>query len=295
MQISENSPTVLVVEDDPNIVHMVSIILNKSGIKTVGARDGEHALEMLNQMMPNLIISDIMMPNMDGYAFRRELLKRDEARLIPFFFLSAKGKPHDIVHGMELEADTYIPKPFEPDVLLAKVKAVLRRYSHLNELLQYDALTKVFNRRTLEANLSAELNRVKRYKQPSSIMLLDLDHFKNINDTYGHDFGDMVLKKISSALLENMRDTDYVGRIGGEEFVLVMPNTEKKTGVLAADRLREIIARLVFDTAGLHVTISAGIATAPEDAEDIEGLMKKADLALYKAKDSGRNRVLAAE
>ncbi len=295
MQISENSPTVLVVEDDPNIVHMVSIIMNKSGIKTVGARDGEHALEMLNQLMPSLIISDIMMPNMDGYAFRRELLTRDDARLIPFFFLSAKGKPHDIVHGMELDADAYIPKPFEPDVLLAKVKAVLRRYSHLNELLQYDALTKVFNRRTLEGNLSAELNRVKRYKQPSSIMLLDLDHFKNINDTYGHDFGDLVLKKISAALLENMRDTDYVGRVGGEEFVIVMPNTEKKTGILAADRLREIIAKLVFDTAGLHVTISGGVSTAPEDAEDIEGLMKKADLALYSAKDNGRNCIVAAK
>ena len=295
MQISENSPTVLVVEDDPNIVHMVSIILNKSGIKTVGARDGEHALEMLNQLMPSLIISDIMMPNMDGYAFRRELLKRDEIRLIPFFFLSAKGKAHDIVHGMELDADAYIPKPFEPDVLLAKVKAVLRRYSHLNELLQYDTLTKVFNRRTVESNLNAELNRVKRYKQPASIMLLDLDFFKNINDTYGHDFGDLVLKKISATLLENMRDTDYVGRVGGEEFVLVMPNTEKKTGVLAADRLREIIARLVFDTAGLHVTISGGVATAPEDGEDIERLMKKADLALYAAKNNGRNCIVAAE
>ncbi len=295
MQTTENSPTVLVVEDDPNIVHMVSIIMNKSGIKTVGARDGEHALEVLNHLTPNLIISDIMMPNMDGYAFRRELLERDEARFIPFFFLSAKGKAYDIVHGMELDADAYIPKPFDPDVLLAKVKSVLRRYSHLNELLQYDTLTKVYNRRMLENSLSAEIKRVKRYKQSSSILLLDLDHFKNINDTYGHDFGDVVLQKISAGLRDNMRDTDYVGRVGGEEFVIVMPNTEKKTGVLAANRLREKIEKLVFDKAGLHVTISGGVATVPDDAEDIEGLMKKADRALYKAKDKGRNCIVAAE
>lgn len=295
MQPNENSPTVLVVEDDPHIQQMVSIILNKSGIKTVGARDGAHALELLKQLIPNLIISDIMMPNMDGYAFRRELLDREDARLIPFFFLSAKGKAHDIVHGMELDADAYIPKPFEPDVLLAKVKAVLRRYSHLNKLLQYDTLTKVFNRRMLKSSLSAELNRVKRYKQPASIFMLDLDHFKNINDTYGHDFGDIVLKKIAASLLENMRDTDYVGRIGGEEFVIVMPNTEKKTGLLAADRLRAKIAQLVFDPAGLHVTISGGVSTAPEDAEGIESLLKKADLALYAAKENGRNCIVAAD
>jgi len=295
MQKSENSQTVLIVEDDPHIVNLVSIILSKSGYVVEEAKDGEHALELLSNISPSLIISDIMMPNMDGYVFRKELLEQEETKLIPFIFLTAKGKSHDIVHGMELNADAYIPKPFEPDVLLAKVKAILRKYSHFNELLQYDTLTQVYNRRTLEHNLIAELKRVKRYKQPMSILLLDLDHFKNLNDSYGHDFGDLVLKKISTFFKDNLRDIDFVGRVGGEEFVIVMPNTDKKTALFVADRLRERVSKIVFDKAGLRVTMSGGVSAAPDDASEMIGIMKKADVALYAAKAQGRNRIFAAE
>ena len=181
-----NNTTILIVEDDPHIINLVSIIFSKSGFKLVEARDGEKALEKLNNITPSLIISDIMMPVLDGYGFRRKLLEREDTKLIPFVFLTAKSKAHDIVHGMELNVDDYIPKPFEPDVFLAKVKSILRRYDKFNELLQYDTLTQVYNRRTLEHNLSTELKRLRRYKKPEnnvSIFLLDLDYFKSINDT----------------------------------------------------------------------------------------------------------------
>lgn len=294
MQISENQQTVLIVEDDPHIINLVSIILGKSGITIAEACDGAQALEMINNNIPNLIISDIMMPNLDGYALRRKLLEQEDTRLIPFIFLTAKGSSKDIVQGLELNADDYIPKPFEPDVLLAKVNAILRRYAHFNELLQYDQLTKVYNRRMLETSLKAELHRVNRYNQVVSILMLDLDHFKNLNDTYGHDFGDMILRKVAAFFKANLRDIDFIGRIGGEEFVVVMPSTDKKKAAFVADRLREKMAGLSFDENGLIVTISGGVSAAPEDAQDMDALIKKADIALYSAKNEGRNKIIQA-
>lgn len=294
MKVIDHTPTVLLVEDDPNIKNLISIILSKAAVNLVEANDGQEALNVISRIPVNLIISDIMMPNMDGYAFRKKLLETEETSLIPFIFLTAKGKSKDIVQGMELNADDYIPKPFEPEVLLAKVKAILRRYTQFNELLQYDTLTQVFNRRTLEHNLQADLKRMRRYKQVVSIFLLDLDHFKNLNDTYGHDFGDLVLKKIAAFFKSNLRETDYIGRIGGEEFVVVMPNTDKKTAHFVANRLRSKVSEIDFEKEGLKVTLSGGISAAPEDAEEIEVLLKCADVALYEAKNKGRNCIVTA-
>jgi diguanylate cyclase (GGDEF)-like protein len=297
MQERTENNTILIVEDDPHIINLVSIIFAKSGLKLIEANDGLQALELLHKVTPSLIISDIMMPNLDGYGFRKKLLEQEETKLIPFIFLTAKGKSHDIIHGMELNVDDYIPKPFEPDVFLAKVKATLRRYNNFNELLQYDGLTQVYNRRTLEHNLSTELKRIRCYKESQkdvSILLLDLDHFKNINDTYGHDFGDVVLRTVSDFFKKNLRETDFIGRVGGEEFIIVMPNTEKETAVFVADRLREELTQLNFGRNGLSVSLSGGVAAAPEDATEIEALTKKADVALYTAKSQGRNRIVAA-
>lgn len=294
MQVSDNQPTVLIVEDDPHIINLVSIVLGKSDLSLEKAYDGQHALELINNKLPNLIISDIMMPNMDGYDLRRQLLDREDTRLIPFIFLSAKGSSKDIVSGLELNADDYIPKPFEPEVLQAKVQAILRRYEKFNQLLQYDPLTKVFNRRTLETNLKAELHRVNRYNQTVSILMIDLDHFKSLNDNFGHDFGDKVLQKVAAFFKTHLRDIDFIGRIGGEEFIIVMPSTDKKTAAFVADRLRQQLAELSFDENGSRVTISGGVSAAPLDADTMDTLIKKADIALYQAKNDGRNRIVAA-
>lgn len=294
MHESANQPTVLIVEDDPHIINLVSIVLGKSNLSLEKAYDGAHAMELINTNLPNLIISDIMMPNVDGYELRRQLLDREDTRLIPFIFLTAKGNSKDIVQGLELNADDYIPKPFEPEVLKAKVQAILRRYAEFNELLQYDPLTKVFNRRALKTNLNAEMHRVKRYNQEVSIFMLDLDNFKTLNDTYGHDFGDKVLQKVAAFFKTHLRDIDFIGRVGGEEFVVVMPSTDKKTAAFVADRLREQLAELDFNDNGLRVTISGGVSAAPDDAEDMDVLLKKADIALYSAKNHGRNQIVQA-
>jgi len=294
MPVSEHQPTVLIVEDDPHIINLISIVLGKSNLSLEKAYDGAHALELINNNLPNLIISDIMMPNVDGYDLRRQLLEREDTRLIPFIFLTAKGSSKDIISGLELNADDYIPKPFEPEVLQAKVLAILRRYAQFNQLLQYDPLTKVFNRRTLESNLKAELHRVNRYDQEVSILMMDLDDFKSLNDTYGHDFGDRVLQKVAAFFKTHLRDIDFIGRIGGEEFIVVMPSTDKKTAAFVADRLRQQLADLSFDENGLQVTISGGVSNAPQDADDMDALIKKADVALYAAKNDGRNKIIQA-
>lgn len=292
----EQNPFVLVVEDDPTISHLLRIILTRAGMQSEQTTDGAEALAAIEQYTPDLIISDIMMPNMDGYALRKALLENEETKLIPFMFLTAKDQKEDIIQGMHLDVDDYILKPFEPELLIAKVEAILRRYRQFNELLRFDTLTNVFNRRTLESSLQAELNRVKRYKQSVSILMLDLDHFKKINDTYGHNFGDVVLKSVCHASKDNLRDIDFIGRIGGEEFVVVMPSTNKTTALFVADRLREQISNLNFDgKSGLRITISGGVAEAPVDGTEIDELLKKADKALYAAKHQGRNMVVAAE
>jgi len=258
------------------------------------AEDGIAALELLTHISPDLIISYIMMPRMDGYAFRKELLKRETNQFIPFIFLTAKDQKADILKGMQYNADAYISKPFDPQVLVAKVGAILRKYARFNELIRFDALTKVFNRQTLESNLRGELNRVRRYEQKTTILMVDLDSFKSLNDTYGHDFGDSVLKRVAHRFKEKLRDIDFVGRVGGEEFIIVMPNTDKEAGLFVANRIREGVQNLSFEHPEVRVTFSGGVASAPEDAQEMERLIKKADMALYRAKENGRNRIFTA-
>ncbi len=284
---------ILVVEDDPNVANLIRIVLSKNMMQVSIANDGIEALSHLKSHYSDIIISDIMMPNMDGYAFREALLKDEGLRTIPFLFLTAKDQNKDIVAGMELDVEDYIPKPFDPEVLLAKVTAILRKYERINKLLLYDTLTNVFNRRTLEFRLSNELKRVNRYQQPVTIIMADLDHFKKINDSFGHDFGDVVLKKVASLFKEELRDTDFVGRVGGEEFVLVLPNTNKEAGLFVANRMRSRVEAHRFDDEDVTVTFSGGAVAAPEDGTEMRALLKKADQAMYRAKQNGRNQIVA--
>ncbi len=284
---------ILVVEDDPNVANLIRIVLSKNMMQVSLVSDGNEALSHLKSHYSDIIISDIMMPNMDGYAFREALLEDEGLRTIPFLFLTAKDQNKDIVAGMEYDVEDYIPKPFDPEVLLAKVTAILRKYERINKLLLYDALTNVFNRRTLEFRLSNELKRVNRYQQPVTIIMADLDHFKKINDNFGHDFGDVVLKTVASLFKEELRDTDYVGRVGGEEFVLVLPNTNKEAGLFVADRMRSRVEAYRFDHEEVTVTFSGGAVAAPEDGTEMKTLLKKADQAMYRAKENGRNQIVA--
>ncbi len=288
---TQQKHTILIVDDDPNILHMLEMFLGKREFQILTAQNGREALERMEMERPDLIICDIMMPEMDGYELRRKILGDDRFRFIPFIFLSAKGKPIDVVKGMEMKVDDYITKPFDYAVFLARVSAILQRYQELNKLIHYDALTGLYNRRAIEDYLKQELERVKRYRRQMSLLMLDLDFFKNINDTYGHDFGDRVLVAIANVLRTNIRELDFAGRFGGEEFLVIMPETDIKESAFVAERLREAVELMHFEKSDLKVTISGGLATAPKDGMTGDALLKKADMALYMAKEKGRNRI----
>lgn len=287
---NQNKYSILIVDDDPHIIHMLELFLGKSDFNILTAENGQNALQVLEGQRPDLIVCDIMMPEMDGYEFRSNLLKDDRFRFIPFVFLSAKGRPIDVVKGMEMKVDDYISKPFDADVFLARVVAILQRYQELNKLIHYDALTGLYNRRAIEDYLKQELERVRRYQRQMSVLILDLDFFKKVNDSYGHDFGDKVLIAVADVLRANIRGIDYAGRFGGEEFLVIMPETDIQESITVAERLREAVQAVHFKN-NLSITISGGLAAAPKDGMTGDALLKKADIALYMAKEKGRNQI----
>lgn len=285
---------ILLVEDDAVSRKLVGYHLKKHGYKVYPVENGQAAMDFLEDKIPNLIICDIMMPVMDGMELRRRLLNHPDLRLVPFIFLSAKADLEDKIEGWMLVVGDYMTKPVEPVELIARVKSVMARHSLYEEMINYDHLTGLMSRRNLESKVSYELARIKRFGREFSVVMLDIDHFKKLNDTHGHAFGDEVLKEVAATLKNSIREVDFVGRMGGEEFVIAMPETDKATGIIIAERVRKSVSELVFQE-DVRVTISGGVATAPEDGLALAELLKVADDALYRAKNNGRNRIIAAD
>lgn len=290
--MAEKKHSVLIVEDDPQMANMLTIYLQNDGFHVTVAQNGQEALDIFHNYHPDIIVSDIMMPNMDGFAFRHHLLQDSELRLIPFIFLSAKGKVEEKVDGLKMSVDDYITKPFALPELVARIESILERHQRFSDLIKYDSLTKLYNRRTLGSMLRTELNRAKRYNLKLSVFLLDVDYFKTCNDTFGHAFGDYVLIMVAEKLLTQFRDVDFAGRLGGDEFVVIMPETDKESCFLVAERLRNSLAGLKLNEKDFQISISGGIACAPEDGLQLEALLEKADNALYEAKRRGRNQIV---
>ncbi len=285
---------ILVVDDDENVLQLVKIILADRKYNLVTAHDGQEALDKLGNFRPDIIICDILMPNLDGYQFRDAIRDRDEYYLTSFIFMSAKTTTEDRVRGIEHGVDAYITKPFDVVEFRAIVNSMIKKRLQLERLVNHDALTHVYNKRKIIGELDRELQRVKRYGNPLSILIIDIDHFKQVNDTHGHPEGDTVLATIAETALNSLRAIDMIGRIGGEEFLLILPETDLNGALIYADRLRMMIAALVIGANDIKVTISGGIATAPVHAVDREPLIRKADEALYEAKRAGRDRIVNA-
>jgi len=291
--MSDTKNSILLIEDDEHLVKVLKLFFTNSNFSITSAANGVQALEILkNSSLPNIIICDIMMPKMDGYQFRRTVLKKEDLKMIPFIFLTAKGRTPEKITGLEMGVDDYVTKPFEIDELLARVNAILKRHKSYKKLIQYDGLTNLYNRSTIEEKVNQEVHRVRRYKITSSVVLLDIDHFKQVNDSFGHNFGDEVLIKIAKTILEQLREVDVAGRYGGEEFVILMPETEKETAWRVSERLRKKISVLTFDSYDCKITTSGGVSSAPEDGMELKDIIEKADVALYQAKNSGRNRII---
>ncbi len=283
--------SVLIVEDDITMVRLLEVYLKRNGIDVHVAGNGAEAIRFLGYDTPDLIISDIMMPNMDGLTLRNKLLQDKKYRMIPFIFVTAKSALDDRLAGYKLYVDDYIVKPFEPRELLARVNAVLKRHELYQDLVRYDGLTSTLNRKTISEILENEFARVSRYGGNLSIAMMDIDHFKRCNDNYGHVFGDYVLIKVADAIGAELRGTDFVGRYGGEEFLVVMPETTLDNAYTVVERIRVGIEKLRFDPQEFSVRISAGVAQFHPGIVTSRDFIHLADTALYRAKKKGRNRV----
>ena len=281
---------VLIVDDYEKIREMLRLHLELASYEVSEAENGALALESIQAKVPDIVILDVMMPVMDGVETCRRIRNSGHHAALYVIMLTAKGDISDKVSGLDVGADTYLTKPVAPEELLAHVRVGVRTVED-RRLALYDPLTELFNRRAFDTMLEREMAEWSRYGRPLSLVMLDLDHFKKVNDTHGHDAGDAVLKDLAELLRGTCRPSDLPCRWGGEEFVWLMPETNLADAQLAAERLRGAIESFDFQAIGT-MTASFGVTSAIED-DEAKHLIKRADQALYAAKEAGRNRVAA--
>ncbi len=292
---------VLIADDDESTLSVLAALLDDIGHEAVLARDGLEAWAIIQgREAPPLAILDWMMPGMDGVDICREL-RHQQKRPYPYLImLTARDQIEDLVEGMEAGADDYLRKPFDMRELRARLHAgerILALQDELRARATFDDLTRLLNRATVVERLARELAHIKRKGGAVTVILLDLDNFKRINDTHGHAVGDEVLCAAAKRLAASMRAYDELGRYGGEEFLAVLPACASACGLVVAERMRKSLDVLPVGTSSGAVTLTAsfGVATADKAREvSAEELVGLADKALYKAKRSGRNRVESA-
>jgi two-component system cell cycle response regulator len=308
-QPPSNLDSVLVAEDDPIFLRILQNWFQKWDYRVTAVKNGVDAWEALQQpTAPPMAILDWMMPGMDGIEVCRKIRSRPQAPYCYVLLLTAKDNIEDVVTGLDAGADDYLTKPFDVDELRARIRAgkrilelqaaLIRAHDTLQYESAHDPLTALWNRGAIVGFLKNEVERQQRSSQPLGVMMADVDHFKKINDTYGHLVGDAVLKEVGRRLADGVRSYDSVGRYGGEEFLVIVPGCKAADLVTSAERLRSSIAESSFETSAgpLAVTLSVGAASGSNDGlrQDIELLLRAADRALYVAKAEGRNRVAVA-
>lgn len=304
---------VLLVEDDPVQASATKEILKKVGYEIFWAEDGINAIKLVKSEKPDIILLDVILPGMDGYEVCRWLKLDENSKGIPVIMLTVKKELSDKISGLQIGADDYLPKPYNELELNARIYALLRtkalqdelklKNKQLEDLLDKvnymaitDALTGLYNRRRFHDVLTSEHERARRYGTPFSLIMLDIDHFKKINDTFGHNVGDAVLKEVSGILLKSIRDIDTAARYGGEEFMIILPNTDKVQARIVAERMRKTIEDYDFAEVDRKISVSIGISGMPDaKVDNEEKLIRCADFAMYRAKQLGRNRTVTAE
>jgi diguanylate cyclase (GGDEF)-like protein len=297
---------ILIVDDDHAICRALGEMIVQLGHEPMTATTFTEALRLYRDGKPDLVLLDVMMPTLDGYKMAK-LLRGESSSFVPIVLLTALDDMESKRRGMEAGADDFLTKPVTPMELRLRLSSLLRikvltdqlanANRQLAELAVTDPLTALPNRRYLFQELEREFQRARRYGHPLSVMLLDLDHFKQVNDTRGHPVGDRVLQLVGKVLSSSVRSTDLAGRVGGEEFMVIAPETGIDVVSIVAERIRQNIRRR-SQAAGERlptVTVSIGISTTEHpDAGSSEELVKQADEALYQAKRGGRDRVVVS-
>ncbi|HTN43033.1 MAG TPA: diguanylate cyclase [Nitrospiria bacterium] len=302
---------ILLIEDNPLQAKQTQAVVEAGGHEVILAENGGTGFRLAKTQPIDLVLLDVVLPDFSG-AQICQWLKRDEStRSVPVIMLTSKGSVEDKVAGLQIGADDYVPKPFSDKELLARIQVCLRtkmREDELrgandqleNQLLDVrqraitDAGTGLYNRRHFFELLDREFSRAKRFNEPFSCLMMDIDHFKEINDSFGHPIGDKVLVEIAGILKQSVRLIEVAARYGGEEFVLLLPKTRPNEAIKPATRILESVSSLRFPgfPPDRIITISIGISGLPDSLiASKEDLIRSADFALYKAKRAGRNRI----
>jgi diguanylate cyclase (GGDEF)-like protein len=289
---------ILIAEDDLVQRRFLQALLTQAGHEVIVATNGDEAWNCLQQTdQLRLVITDWMMPGIDGPDLVRRVRAANWPHYTYLILLTSKDTKRSLLMGLEAGADDYLTKPFDREELIARLKIgerLLNLESRLQELATHDSLTGLLNRRALYDTARVELERAAREDSPVSFILLDVDHFKNINDQYGHLTGDQVLRLLADTLLQHKRSYDQVGRWGGEEFLVLLPKTSLTDGYHVAERFRASIAAAhLFLPSGqcLEFRASFGVSSTQAPILPLDTLLQQADLALYRAKALGRNQV----
>jgi diguanylate cyclase (GGDEF)-like protein len=302
MESSLRDARILIVDDDPlQCKHFAGMVEGWAAVAFT-AKTLSEALRLYRAVNPDLVMLDVLMPHVDGYKLS-QMFKR-EGKFVPIILLTALEDLESKRRGLAAGADEFLTKPVNALELQIRVSSMLRikrladelasANEKLHALATLDSLTRLPNRRVLGERLAFEFARATRYRHPLACLMVDVDHFKKVNDTYGHPAGDQVLVGVAQAMAGTVRITDMAGRYGGEEFMVILPETREGDARIVGERIRRAIATLPRAPDRPEVTASIGIATLEEHSvPSVEELVRRADQALYKAKEAGRNRVLA--
>ena len=304
---------ILLIEDEPTINRILSLYFKNAGFEVKSALDGKKGLELFDLNSFDLVCLDIMLPKINGWEIAKQIRGKSN---IPMIMMSTLSQEDDILKGYSLQVDDYVTKPFQPAVLVAKIESLFKRIdmehqfdevlnihginfefssfkdsNTLEELLTVDELTKVSNRRFLDFYLEDSIKKANDFHVSFGVLFVDIDYFKNVNDTYGHQVGDIVLSEMASIIQKSLRTHDLIGRYGGEEFLIVVQVEEKKYLNLIAEKLRQKIEEHVFDEKNhkLHITVSIG-GTMYRIGESSVSLVERADQNMYESKTKGRNQ-----
>lgn len=287
---SDEAYRILIVDDSESLAKYYSLILNQAGMNARAITNPLNLLKELDAFQPNLLLMDVYMPDCTGYELAAILRQENHYTKLPIIFLSTEEDSNKKLFAISLGGDDFLTKPISPKHLISAVRARSNRANILNYYMTTDSLTGLLNHSSVLKKLDAQLNNEHGF---GCFVMIDIDHFKQINDTYGHQVGDQVIKKLSGLLLSRTRSQDSVGRYGGEEFVLILPGASTENSKKIVDELRVQFSHIRFheNNQDFHVTFSAGISFF-EYRDDPSKVTEEADRSLYKAKIMGRNQVI---
>ncbi len=296
---------ILIVDDDPVTCQILQAGLSRAGYEVLEKPDGQAAWEYLQGSPARFMITDWMMPGISGLDLIQRVRSANFSTYTYIIILTAKGDRSDIIDGLTAGADDYLVKPFNINELYARVNIgrrilgledrLTRAREQMEAMAMHDSLTQLLNRRAIYNHAEAEYNRSRRGSTPLSLLMIDIDHFKSVNDQYGHLSGDQAICHIARCISQNIRSYDWVGRWGGDEFLVILPSSDTDQARVVVDRIQDSLKSAVFspaDGAVLNMTLSIGVSMRTGESQvPLHNLLQQADKALYKAKRGGRNQV----